>query len=134
MSRLKTLFWRFKLGIEIICFSVDFYFDFSKSLYEEEASMRQQTMRVQIQHWEMGVAGSDEISRRFLEKTDHGPNTVGPRSYDHSLLRFKLLMGMMVWTHAEAGVKFRGKDLPDLGYHLTVSYFIYFCYERVLSA
>ena len=81
--------------------------------------MRQQTMRVQIQHWEMGVASSDEISKKFLEKTDHGENTMGPRSYDHSLLRFKLLMGMMVWTHAEAGVKFHD-NLPDLGYHLTV--------------
>ena len=33
---------------------------------KETESIRQSQMRIQIQHWEMGVAASDEISRRFL--------------------------------------------------------------------
>lgn len=87
---------------------------------KEAESMRQSTMRVNIQHWEMGVAASDEIARRFLDRTENGPATMGPRSFNYSLLRFKLLMGMMVWTHKTLGIKFRN-NLPGLGVHLTVS-------------
>ena len=35
------------------------------------------------------------------------------RTYDHNLLRFKLLMGMLVWSHKEAGIRFHN-NLPRL--------------------
>ena len=64
--------------------------------------LKASAVKTQIQHWEMGVAASDEISRKFLERSGNGVDSLSPRSYDHSLLRFKLLMGMMVWTHQES--------------------------------
>merc|ERR1711935_1035290 len=88
------------------------------NMIKEAESMRQTTMRVNIQHWEMGVAASDSIAQRFLDRTDNGPATMSQRSFDHSLLRFKLLMGMMVWSHQSLGIKFHN-NLPELGFHLT---------------
>ena len=90
------------------------------NVIKEAESMRQTTMRVNIQHWEMGVAASDSIAQRFLDRTENGPATMSQRSFDHSLLRFKLLMGMMVWSHQSRGIKFHN-NLPELGFHLTVS-------------
>lgn len=37
------------------------------------------------------------------------------RTYDHNLLRFKLLMGMLVWSHKEAGIRFHN-NLPRLDF------------------
>ena len=39
------------------------------------------------------------------------------RTYDHNLLRFKLLMGMLVWSHKEAGIRFHN-NLPRLDFKI----------------
>ena len=33
-------------------------------------------------------------------------NELHPRTMDHNLVRFKLLMGMLVWSHQAVGVKY----------------------------
>ena len=35
----------------------------------DHAFERQNQMRIQIQHWQLGVANSDEIAQRFIKET-----------------------------------------------------------------
>ena len=44
------------------------------------------------------------------------------RTYDHNLLRFKLLMGMLVWSHKEAGIRFHN-NLPRLDFAIFTFHF-----------
>ena len=78
------------------------------------AQDQQNNLRIQLQQWQIGVASSDEIARRFLEKTENGKESVSPRNFNQNILRFKLLMGMMVWSHQSEGIIFHD-ELPDLG-------------------
>jgi len=77
------------------------------------AQDQQNNLRIQLQQWQIGVASSDEIARRFLEKTENGKNEVTPRNFNQNILRFKLLMGMMVWSHQSEGIIFNQR-LRDL--------------------
>ena len=48
---------------------------------------------------------STGIARNILNATDN-LNELHPRTMDHNLVRFKLLMGMLVWSHQAVGVKY----------------------------
>jgi len=66
---------------------------------------RETAIRIQLLEWQIGIANSSGIARNILNETDN-LNELHPRNADHNLVRFKLLMGMMVWSHQAVGITY----------------------------
>ena len=58
----------------------------------DHAFERQNQMRIQIQHWQLGVANSDEIAQRFIKETQACFQTVFRDRFQTGMIRSRAVL------------------------------------------
>lgn len=66
-------------------------------------ALREEAVKIQLLEWQLGIANSTGIAGNILTETGDLEGLT-QRTVDTSKIRFKLLMGMLVWTHQAKGI------------------------------